>query len=153
MLQVGQLASAVTAAAVAALLFADMLRYEHLLIAAMAQGATGGVIFPALQSMPPEIVGLARLQNAISLNMAGMNTMRLFGPMLAGVMLAIIGPEWVYVTMTALFLISVVLLLRVPKREPDPAAAGTRGGIGELREGLAYILRRPRCSCCSPSAS
>ena len=141
--QVGQIGSAVTSAAVAVLLFADQLRYEHLLIAAMAQGATGGLIFPALQSMPAEIVGLSRLQNAIALNMAGMNTMRLFGPMLGGVMLAIVGAEWVYVLMTALFLLSVVLLLRVPKREPDPAAAGTRGGIEELREGLAYILRTP----------
>ena len=141
--QVGQIGSAVTSAAVAVLLFADQLRYEHLLIAAMAQGATGGLIFPALQSMPAELVGLSRLQNAIALNMAGMNTMRLFGPMLGGVMLAIVGAEWVYVLMTALFLLSVVLLLRVPKREPDPAAAGTRGGIAELREGLAYILRTP----------
>jgi len=139
--QIGQIGAALTSAAVAVLLFMDQLRYEHLLVAAMAQGATSGVIFPALQSMPPEIVGLARLQNAVSLNMAGMNTMRLFGPMLAGVMLAIVGAEWVYVLMTALFLLSVVLLLRVPAREPDPGAVRRRGGIEEFREGLAYMIR------------
>ena len=143
LLQTAQAAASVTAAAVAALLFADMLRYEHLLVAAIAHGATSGVMFPALQSMPAELVGIARLQNAVSLNMAGMNTMRLFGPTLAGVMLAIVGAEWVYALMTALFLLSVALLARVPKREPAARPQGAPSSIEEFREGVAYILRTP----------
>ena len=142
-LQLGELGGALTAAAVAVLLFMDQLRYEHLLIAAMAQGATSGVIFPALQSMPPEIVGPSRLQNAISLNMAGMNSMRLLGPTFGGILLAIVGAEWVYVIMTALFLISIVLFMRVPRREPDPSTVSARSGIGEIREGVSYVLRTP----------
>ncbi len=143
MVQLGELGGALTAAAVAVLLFMDQLRYEHLLIAAMAQGATSGMIFPALQSMPPEIVGPSRLQNAVSLNMAGMNSMRLLGPTLGGILLAIIGAEWVYVLMTALFVVSIVLFLRVPKRDPEPSQTSKRGGIGEMREGVSYALRTP----------
>ena len=143
MVQLGELGGAVTAAAVAVLLFLDMLRYEHLLIAAMAQGATSGLIFPALQSMPPEIVGTSRLQNAVSLNMAGMNSMRLLGPTFGGILLAVIGPEWVYVLMTALFVVSILLFLRVPKRAPQPGATSRRGGIGEIREGISYAVRTP----------
>ena len=144
MVQLGELGGAVTAAAVAVLLFMDQLRYEHLLIAAMAQGATSGMIFPALQSMPPEIVGPSRLQNAVSLNMAGMNSMRLLGPTFGGILLALIGAEWVYVLMTALFVVSIVLFLRVPKRAPEPSpTANRRGGIGEIREGVSYALRTP----------
>ena len=142
-LQVTQIAAALNTSAVAVLLFGDLLRYEHLLIAALAQGATTGLMMPARQSMAPEIVGLAQLQNAVSINTAGMNIMLLFGPALAGVMLAIVEAEWVYVIMTALFLLSVATLAGVPKREPAAGSVRAGGVVDELREGFAYILRTP----------
>ena len=55
-LQLGQIAAALNAGAVALLLFADVLRWEHLLIAAFLQGITSGLMMPARQAMPPEIV-------------------------------------------------------------------------------------------------
>ena len=142
-LQIGQIAAALNAAAIALLLFADLLRYEHLLIAAFAQGVTSGLMMPARQSMPPEIVPTAQLQNAVSLNTASMNVMRLFGPAFAGIMLAITDPEWVYALMTVLLALSIVLLTRVPKRAPRPRSLSARNVIRELREGFAYILRTP----------
>ena len=142
-LQIGQVAAVVNSAVIALLLFGDLLRYEHLLIAAFAQGVTSGLMMPARQSMPPEIVPPAQLQNAVSLNTANMNVMRLFGPAFAGVLLAITEPEWVYVLMTALFALSIVLLTRVPKRAPRPRSMSARNVILELREGFAYILRTP----------
>ena len=143
LLQGGQIVAALTAGAVALLLFGGLLRYEHLLIAAFAQGASSGLMMPARQSMAPEIVGLAQLQNAVALNTAGMNMMRLFGPAFAGLMLAIVDPEWIYVIMTALFLLSVVMLARVPKRTPAARSMRAAGAVEDLREGFAYILRTP----------
>ena len=142
-LQGGQVAAAVTSGAVAVLLFADLLRYEYLLIAAFTQGATSGLMMPARQAMAPEIVGREGLQNAVALNTAGMNVMRLLGPAFAGFMLAIADPEWVYVIMTALFALSVLTLSRVPKREPVATAQQSGSAADELREGFAYILRTP----------
>lgn len=142
-LQLGQIAAAINAAVVALLLFADLLRWEHLLVAAFAQGVTSGLMMPARQSMPPEIVSPARLQNAVALNTANMNVMRLFGPAFAGVLLAITEPEWAYTIMTALFCVSIVLLARVPKRAPRPRSMSAANVIVELREGFAYIRRTP----------
>lgn len=142
-LQFGQIAAALNAAAVATLLFADLLRWEHLLIAAFAQGVTSGLMMPARQAMPPEIVSAARLQNAVSLNTANMNVMRLLGPALAGVLLAVTEAEWVYTIMTALFALSIVLLARVPKRAPQPRSMSAANVLRELREGFAYIRRTP----------
>lgn len=142
-LQFGQIAAALNAAAVATLLFADLLRWEHLLIAAFAQGVTSGLMMPARQAMPPEIVSAARLQNAVSLNTANMNVMRLLGPALAGVLLAVTEAEWVYTIMTALFTLSIVLLARVPKRAPQPRSMSAANVLRELREGFAYIRRTP----------
>ncbi|MYA20792.1 MAG: MFS transporter [Chloroflexi bacterium] len=142
-LQLGQIAAALNAAAVATLLFADLLRWEHLLIAAFAQGITSGLMMPARQAMPPEIVQPSLLQNAVSLNTANMNVMRLLGPALAGVLLAVTEAEWVYTIMTALFVLSIILLARVPKRAPQPRSMSAANVIRELREGFSYIRRTP----------
>ena len=142
-LQLGQIAAAINAAVVATLLFADLLRWEHLLIAAFAQGVTSGLMMPARQAMPPEIVQPSLLQNAVSLNTANMNVMRLLGPALAGVLLAVTEAEWVYTIMTALFVISIILLARVPKRAPRPRSMSAANVIRELREGFTYIRRTP----------
>ncbi len=142
-LQLGQIAAALNAAAVATLLFADLLRWEHLLVAAFAQGVTSGLMMPARQAMPPEIVQPALLQNAVSLNTANMNVMRLLGPALAGVLLAVTEAEWAYAIMTVLFVISIVLLARVPKRAPRPRSMSAANVMRELREGFIYIRRTP----------
>ena len=142
-LQLGQIAAALNAAAVATLLFADLLRWEHLLVAAFAQGVTSGLMMPARQAMPPEIVEPSLLQNAVSLNTANMNVMRLLGPALAGVLLAVTEAEWAYTIMTVLFVISIVLLARVPKRAPRPRSMSAANVMRELREGFTYIRRTP----------
>ena len=142
-LQLGQIAAALNAAAVATLLFADLLRWEHLLVAAFAQGVTSGLMMPARQAMPPEIVQPSLLQNAVSLNTANMNVMRLLGPALAGVLLAVTEAEWAYTIMTVLFVISIVLLARVPKRAPRPRSMSAANVMRELREGFTYIRRTP----------
>ena len=142
-LQLGQIAAALNAGAVATLLFADLLRWEHLLVAAFAQGVTSGLMMPARQAMPPEIVQPSLLQNAVSLNTANMNVMRLLGPALAGVLLAVTEAEWAYTIMTVLFVISIVLLARVPKRAPRPRSMSAANVMRELREGFTYIRRTP----------
>lgn len=142
-LQLGQIAAALNAAAVATLLFADLLRWEHLLVAAFAQGVTSGLMMPARQAMPPEIVEPSLLQNAVSLNTANMNVMRLLGPALAGVLLAVTEAEWAYTIMTVLFVISIVLLARVPKLAPRPRSMSAANVMRELREGFTYIRRTP----------
>ena len=142
-LQLGQIAAALNAAVVATLLFADLLRWEHLLAAAFAQGVTSGLMMPARQAMPPEIVQPSLLQNAVSLNTANMNVMRLLGPALAGVLLAVTEAEWAYTIMTVLFVISIVLLARVPKRAPRPRSMSAANVLRELREGFTYIRRTP----------
>ena len=47
--------------------------FEHLMIVAAIQGGVWAVMGPARQALVPEIVGPARLTNAVALNMAGMN--------------------------------------------------------------------------------
>ena len=146
-LQFGQALNMVMAAIIAALLFRDMLTFQHLLVAAAVQGTSNALTMPARQSMVPELVGQARLMNAVALNSAGMSLARLVVPALGGMLVAVAGAGWVYVLMTALYGFAIVTLTRVPR----PAAATSDGpmmrrganGFGDMVDGIKYIWRTP----------
>lgn len=158
-MQAGQAFSALLTAAVAVLLFADLLTVTHLIITAALQGVSMSFTMPARQAMIPEIVGPERLTNAIGLNASGMNTMRLLAPALAGVLLAVVGGAWVYTLMAALYVAAVVAMFRVPTKPvappmhdgaprmeaaPRPVRTGSsRGGLRDIGEAFAYLRHQP----------
>ena len=146
-LQAGQIASALIALAVALLLAADALTFAHLLAAGAAQGVVMALMMPARQSILPEVVGMGRLMNAVSLQAAGMNLMRLAAPAAGGFLIAWIGAEALYFVMTAMYLFAVLALAPVRLRALEGASGGERAaaasrgraGGGALADGLRYI--------------
>ncbi|HJM89435.1 MAG TPA: MFS transporter [Dehalococcoidia bacterium] len=150
-LQVGQLMNGLIAAGVAALLFLDLLTFTHLLISAGLQGMVWATMMPARQAMIPDVVGEERLMNAVALNTAGMNLMRLAAPGLGGLLIAAFGAAWAYSLMASGFFFAAVTLSRVPMK-PSVAAdrdAGASVSVGatarrsmtEFREAMSYIAR------------
>jgi MFS family permease len=119
--QLGQLSNMLVAGAVAALMLSGHITFEYLLIGAVFQGGINAVIMPARQSMIPEIVGPGRLMNAVALSSAGTNVMRLAAPPVGGLLLALIGPGWVYTAMATLYLGGAAALLPV-RSHPDSIA-------------------------------
>ena len=140
-LQAGQAVSALIALAVAMLLVADLLTFPYLLAAGAVQGVVMALMMPSRQSILPEVVGMERLMNAVSLQAAGMNLMRLMGPAAGGFLIAWVGAESLYFIMTAMYLVAVVALVPVQLRHEGGgrAARRSRGGGGGLIEGLRYI--------------
>ena len=145
--QVGQLLSALNALAVGALLAVDVLIFEHLLVAGFVQGALNALSMPARQSMLPEVVGLDRLMNAIAVNAAGRETVRLLAPAAGGYLIALLGPHWVYFLMAGTYMAAAAFLTRVPLADEPagrPAApASLGGGAREIGAGLRYLSRDP----------
>ena len=144
--QVGQLLNALTALTVGGLIALGVLRFEHLVIAALVQGAVMNAMMPSRQALTPEVVGMDRLMNAIALNTSGMNAARLLMPGLAGWMLGAlgagdgIGPAmYVYFMIAALYLWSVVGLFLV--RVDDLPRAFGPGTSGGLWDGFRYVWR------------
>ncbi|MCC7172820.1 MAG: MFS transporter, partial [Planctomycetes bacterium] len=115
--------NAAVAAVLSALLFADLLQFEHLVVAAILQGIANSFALPARQAMIPEIVGSERLTNALALNVSLMSTLRLGAPTLAGFLIAIVGASWVFALMCGLYLFSTAMLFKVP-------LTGRGGGAG-----------------------
>ncbi|MEX2626850.1 MAG: MFS transporter [Ilumatobacteraceae bacterium] len=112
-LQLGQVVSLVIAATVAALLFSDALEFWHLVLASVVHGVTFALVMPSRQSLLPEVVGMGRLMNTIPLQTAGMNLMQILAPASGGFLIDWIGPEWVYVSMSAMYAMSVGMLFFV----------------------------------------
>ncbi|MEE8422101.1 MAG: MFS transporter [Dehalococcoidia bacterium] len=149
--QVGQFLNGSNALVLALLLVFDVLTFGHLLVAAVVHGTVMSMMMPARQAMLPEVIGHERLTNAVALNAAGMNAMRLLAPSASGFLIAAFGPHWVYFGITGLYIYASALLTLVPAHSAtagDDAAseegrAERGGGLSDLVAGFRYIAGDP----------
>jgi MFS family permease len=139
--QIGQLLNATNALVVGLLVWTGAITFEYLLVAAIAHGTVMSLMMPARQAMLPEVVGFDRLMNAVALSSAGMNATRLFGPAVAGLLIAALGAHAVYFIITGLYLYASVLLTKVTTAYAVELEPSGRGGSGvrDLVEGLRYM--------------
>lgn len=157
--QIGQAINALFTLGLALLALAGELRFEHLFIASAGQGAVFAIMGPARQALIAEIVGPARLTNAVALNMSGMNVTRMGVPALGGLLIAVISPAGVYFVMTAMMIVSIVGLLPVrayvpadgeeavePDLDRSQTARGIAAGLRDIADGLRYVRREPQIS-------
>ena len=133
----GQSASALVALGIAVSITVGTISWIHLFIAAFLQGLVMSLMMPARQAFIYELVGEKTLMNAIALNVAAMNFIRLMAPAFAGFFIALWSIEGVYYIMTILYIIGFVFALRLPQTDTVPIKKS--GTIQELKEGLHYI--------------
>ncbi len=97
---------------------------------------------PARQSLVPALVPAKDFPNAISLNMVQFQTASVFGPSLAGIVIATLGIGWVYAINAISFLAVIVGLLamrEVPERKGERGEVSLRAAV----EGLRFVFRSP----------
>jgi MFS family permease len=113
----------------------------HVYVLAMLLGVTAALDTPVRQAFVPEMVGRRHLPNAIALGSATFNLGRVFGPAVAGLLIAAVGTGWVFLINSASYLavIGGLLLMRPADLRPSDRVARAPG---QLREGLRYVLRR-----------
>jgi MFS family permease len=91
----------------------------------------------------PNLVEERDLPQANSLIQAIENLTWLVGPLIGGILLAGFGPELPYVVNAVSFLLSAVLIYRIPERMLQEAKAASKGHLRDLAEGFR-IVRRSR---------
>jgi MFS family permease len=133
----GQFASALVALGIAVSITVGAVAWIHLFVAALFQGLILSLMMPARQALIYELVGADTLMNAIGLNAAAMNFIRLSAPAFAGFFIAFWSIEGVYYTMAALYVIGFIFAIRLPPTGTDPRRESS--AIQELTEGLRYI--------------
>jgi MFS family permease len=125
----------------AALILSDVVEVWQVFVTAFVSGTSMSFNQPARQSLVPRLVPQEDLLNAIALNTAAMNVMRVGGGALAGVLLIPMGVGGVYGLNGIMYIgvIAATWAIQVPKAEGQ---AGERAAwLTELREGLAFVAR------------
>jgi MFS family permease len=120
------------------LLLTGQLRYWHLLVMGGLMGTSFSLIMPARQAIIFNVVGRARMTNAMALNLAAVNTTRVVGPAVAGFAIGAIGINRAYAINVVLYVIGLACLFGLG---PAPPAGARQGTLAQsMREGLRYIL-------------
>jgi len=111
---------------------------------AIAALTGAAVVFdaPSRQNLTFQMVGKDELPNAVALNSSLFNTARIFGPALAGVLIAAVGAGWCFALNAASFLAVIVALLAMRVSELYPLVdRGRPTLLRGTREGFAFARR------------
>ena len=138
LIQIGQLIVGLLALVVGLAIFAEWVRWYHLLISSLIQGAIWSFMMPARQAIIPQVVGPERIGNAMAINAAGMSAMTLMAPALAGGLYALAGPANVYFVIAGLSVLAVVMTSLISPRDV-PASTKKRAMLSDIGAGLSYI--------------
>ena len=112
-------------------------------VLAFALGIATSIDSPVRQAFVSELVGPSLLPNAVGLNSATFNTARVLGPATAGLLIAATGGTSLVFLINAASFIGVLaglLLMRDDELFVGKPMAQRKGAV---REGLAYVRRRP----------
>jgi MFS family permease len=138
----GNLAEALVAAALAALVSAGHESPLVLLGLVTLQGSVAALIMPFSQAILPDLVPRAQFLAASSLNSAQWNAGRIVGPALAGATVAAFGFGASFAANAVSFLAVVVAVLFV-RLSPPPGQP--ESVLSSLRQGLAATRAQPTC--------
>ncbi len=99
--------------------------------------------WPVFAAIVPDIVSRERLSGALALQALAMNLSRVFGPVVAGALLAAAGSAAVFVVNALLSLVAFAQILRWRTQPRTSALPGERF-VGAMRVGLQHVRQSPR---------
>ena len=111
-------------------------------LAVLAMGTVNAVDNPTRQSFVIEMVGPDRLVNAVSLNSVIIETARIVGPALAGLIIAGFGVVPCFAINLLTFVAMIVALWSMDPRALEAAPPAVRKP-GAIREGLRHVRQTP----------
>jgi MFS family permease len=146
LLQVTQLMMAVPALVLGMVAVTGVAQPWHVYVLAFVFGIGSAFDAPARQSFVNEMVGPDNLTNAIGLNSASFNMARIFGPGLAGLMIAAFGggvpaTGWVILLNALSYGAVIYALAKIRPEELDTPEPAVRQK-GMIRAGLRYVRDR-----------
>lgn len=109
------------------------------------RGSVNAIDNPARQSFVMELVGRERVVNAVSLNSLIVQSARIIGPALAGIVIATVGIATCFLLNSLSFGAMLIALWRINPDELQRSHQTSREP-GQLREALRYVKRTPELS-------
>ena len=132
----------VTAVLMGSVVVSGLLHVWHIFLFTLLTGVAWSFSEPVRQSLIPSVVPKADLANAIALNSGGFNLMKIIGPALGGVMIALFGAAGNFFVQGAAYtgVLIMIYLMHVP---PTPDKARRSSALANLKEGFAYVRSTP----------
>lgn len=147
LLVVTQVLAMVQSLAVGVLALTGLIEVWHIIALSIFQGGINAFDMPARQSFVVEMVdNRDDLPNAIALNSSMVNSARLLGPSIGGVIIAIVGEAWCFIidgvsyiaVIASLLAMNVIRTAAPPRHDP--------GMMEQLFEGWKYVRSSPAIS-------
>ena len=135
---------AILASGFAALLIFGHVQPWHILVYSFMQGLAQSLVQPTRQALVSNTVPPEDLMNAISLNSFAQTMMRLIGPAIAGVLIALSGPALNFSIQSVAFILTFLML--IPMKTPYTSRARQRAEVSmreSFSEGLRYVVKQP----------
>jgi MFS family permease len=123
------------------LLITGTARMWHLVVGAIVYGLAAAFFQPASTGLVPATVSAPRLQQANALMGLSRSITLVGGPLLSGLLVAIVGPGWVFVINGATFIVSAVTLAML--RVERPVRAVRESFLTDLALGWHQLAIRP----------
>jgi MFS family permease len=109
-----------------------------LLLLTFANGIGLAMRWPVFSAVIPELIPRPQLPAALALNGVAMNTSRIFGPILAGALIAGLGSAYVFALNAVLSVICGFVIMRW-RTEPRVSALPAERFFGAIRVGVRYV--------------
>lgn len=114
-----------------------------LLALVLANGVGLAMRWPVYSALIPALVPRHQLPAALGLNGIAMNASRIFGPLVAGTLIASVGSRYVFILNAVLSVISGIILIRW-RREHVPNPLGRERLLGAMRVGVQFVSQSSR---------
>lgn len=141
LLRVTQALSILPALVAALLTLSGRVQIWHLMVLTGCQGLINAVDVPARQSLIVSLIDdREALPNAIAMNSLAVNSARLIGPAVGGLLVALIGEGMCFLLNAVSYLAVLAALFKVRMERPSFMS---KAGFGGIREGWAFAARTP----------
>jgi len=130
-----------TSLALGLLVITDTVQIWHVMAIAFVLGLADATDKPVRQSFVSEMVGIADVPNAVSLNSANFNFGRLVGPALSGLLIAAFGTGPSFLINASGYVVVIIVMANI--REAELFREPRTPGPTTIREGLKYVMARP----------
>ncbi len=131
-IQLGQLGVIAITTFIAISIFTNTITIYHLIIVSFFQGTFWAFMMPARQSIIAELVDENQLNNAVSLNAAGMSLTTMVSPAIGGLVYHYFGPGMTYVLITFFCIIAIISTSMIPKSKTKVQKKSKV--LGEIKE-------------------
>ena len=131
-IQLGQLGVIAITTFIAISIFTNTITIYHLIIVSFFQGTFWAFMMPARQSIIAELVDENQLNNAVSLNAAGMSLTTMVSPAIGGLVYHYFGPGMTYVLITFFCIIAIISTSMIQKSKAKVQKKSKV--LGEIKE-------------------